>query len=437
MNSLFNSRTENRRQRGQSITEFALALPLLLLIIVGALETANFLNFQNRVQQVSREGARFGATGGTDGGISTVVAQSSANLLELDDQRMWVWIIRPVVELDGCATSVCFEGDLTGTGWGDADVHLVFGDDSAGITNPLSAAKVLDQVSSPTFYEAPDGSLDGNRLVVVVVRYETATILNLPFWTAPGQQPDGQVPQWAYTVMNQEIDQETVNRVSSGCSAYPIVLEEQYVVEGTTWTVPRNDLTLTGSGTLKEPSAEPSGYGYTGWRVTYDEPAALINEGVPYYGAFNFPGNSTDLWAGYIEYDPVFASQIPDGLPVQQFNLYDPAYSCDGCDLEMHRGDWVAFNSSDNANALGELKEHMEYKRQLRILVYEYKGDFDASPKVFEDPGGFEYKAELGTTWMYQIKDFVIVRIVAWTKNPDTITFEIIRRDTSCGYDQP
>ena len=48
-----------RNQKGQGMTEFALILPLLLLLILGIVEAARTIWAFINVQQAAREAARF------------------------------------------------------------------------------------------------------------------------------------------------------------------------------------------------------------------------------------------------------------------------------------------------------------------------------------------------------------------------------------------
>jgi Flp pilus assembly protein TadG len=54
-----------RNQRGQSIVELALLLPILLLLFIGIFEFGRVMNAYLVVNNASREGARNAALGGT------------------------------------------------------------------------------------------------------------------------------------------------------------------------------------------------------------------------------------------------------------------------------------------------------------------------------------------------------------------------------------
>lgn len=53
-------------ERGQSLVEFALLLPVLLLILLGAVDLARVYTTQVTITNAAREGARFGAANRTN-----------------------------------------------------------------------------------------------------------------------------------------------------------------------------------------------------------------------------------------------------------------------------------------------------------------------------------------------------------------------------------
>jgi hypothetical protein len=59
-----------RKMRGQGMVEFALSLPILLVLILGVIEAGRLLFIYSAVMTSSREAARFGsASGSATGGI--------------------------------------------------------------------------------------------------------------------------------------------------------------------------------------------------------------------------------------------------------------------------------------------------------------------------------------------------------------------------------
>ena len=66
-------------RRGQSLVEMAVALPLLLLLVAGALDLAHVYSVASIVANAAREGARYGATQPNDSsGIQDRVVQEAA-----------------------------------------------------------------------------------------------------------------------------------------------------------------------------------------------------------------------------------------------------------------------------------------------------------------------------------------------------------------------
>jgi Flp pilus assembly protein TadG len=55
-----------KNQRGQSLVEFALILPLLLLLLMGIIEFGRIFNAYLVISNLSRDGARYAATGRND-----------------------------------------------------------------------------------------------------------------------------------------------------------------------------------------------------------------------------------------------------------------------------------------------------------------------------------------------------------------------------------
>ena len=67
-----------RGRRGQSLVEMAVAFPLLLLLVAGALDLAHAYSLAGILANAAREGARHGASHATDDDIKTRVVQEAA-----------------------------------------------------------------------------------------------------------------------------------------------------------------------------------------------------------------------------------------------------------------------------------------------------------------------------------------------------------------------
>lgn len=73
-----------RNQKGQSLVEFAIILPIILLLLMGIVEFGMMLNSYLTIQNVAREGARLGIVGGSDLEINTLIKSISPNLTPAD-----------------------------------------------------------------------------------------------------------------------------------------------------------------------------------------------------------------------------------------------------------------------------------------------------------------------------------------------------------------
>ncbi|HET9102805.1 MAG TPA: TadE/TadG family type IV pilus assembly protein [Solirubrobacteraceae bacterium] len=64
-----------RSQRGQSIVEFAVVLPVFLLILMGILYFGRYENYANQATQLSEEGARWAAVNTNPGASASQTLQ--------------------------------------------------------------------------------------------------------------------------------------------------------------------------------------------------------------------------------------------------------------------------------------------------------------------------------------------------------------------------
>lgn len=71
-----------RNERGQALVEFALILPILLILIMGIVQFGLVLNAYITIENASREGARRGIVGSSDTEIKNLIIATSPNLEE-------------------------------------------------------------------------------------------------------------------------------------------------------------------------------------------------------------------------------------------------------------------------------------------------------------------------------------------------------------------
>ena len=65
---------KNNKQSGQNLLEFALTLPLLLLLIMGIFDLGRGIYYYSAIHNAAREGARYGAVNHCD--ITGIVNQA-------------------------------------------------------------------------------------------------------------------------------------------------------------------------------------------------------------------------------------------------------------------------------------------------------------------------------------------------------------------------
>ena len=70
------------QDRGQSLTELALLLPLLILILLGTVDLARIYNAYVTLTNAAREGARYGATHPLDSGGATNTSAIRARVIQ-------------------------------------------------------------------------------------------------------------------------------------------------------------------------------------------------------------------------------------------------------------------------------------------------------------------------------------------------------------------
>ena len=90
-----NFRFQRRRQKGQGLVEFALALPILLLVIMAIVDFARLVVIYTAVSNGAREGSRYGSIGGLESdtspqyldcaGIRAAVRRSAGAVVQLSD----------------------------------------------------------------------------------------------------------------------------------------------------------------------------------------------------------------------------------------------------------------------------------------------------------------------------------------------------------------
>jgi len=91
-----------KNNRGQAMVEFALVLPVLLLLIIGSMEFGLVINQYMVLAEAAREGARSAALGGSNTAV-TVVVKTAAS--QIDTTQLTV-AISPAIRIRGDGVTV-------------------------------------------------------------------------------------------------------------------------------------------------------------------------------------------------------------------------------------------------------------------------------------------------------------------------------------------
>lgn len=89
--------------RGQALVEFALAVPVLLLLAFGIMEFSLVIHQYMVVGGAAREGARSAALGGSDSAVTDAVKNSATGL---DGAKITVMVVPTPERIQGEAVSV-------------------------------------------------------------------------------------------------------------------------------------------------------------------------------------------------------------------------------------------------------------------------------------------------------------------------------------------
>ena len=99
---MLNIVNKNKRNRGQTLVEMAIVLPILVALIFGMTDFARVLNGYLAITEASREGARVAALSGNDAAVELAANNAAPNL---DPTRLTVTTL-PATRSRGDAVTV-------------------------------------------------------------------------------------------------------------------------------------------------------------------------------------------------------------------------------------------------------------------------------------------------------------------------------------------
>lgn len=405
-------------EKGQSLVEVALFLPIFLIILAGLIEVSQLVITQNRVSQAARVSSRFGANGGQDEGMM-IVALNSVTQTLLTDEGSWdMWVVRGEVNDAGTA----FKSDS----WEFNHVYGISNTVSySGVNESEIQANVLSELQSNISPQDYADVVGGIQIVGLYTLHDVESILGL-----------NAIP-WLdgfYTIRGFSYMRQTGITVvqTNGCTAFPIVVHEgaRSVTPPGTGANPYPDASqFTGPDNPPEytdfiyhrpdiPLSEAhegdvyfvyegAGSGNFGW-LRWNE--AVGTNAVDLDGSLGWPGNSNDYSnAGNC------GSNCPTPLYPYMVNGY--VNPNDNEDLSLNIGDYVWGSPGvSNSNAIRTtMDEHIDLGRTLRLIVW-------------------DTAVGTGNNTKYHLKGFAVFRLYGYRlQSPNWILAEFIRWDTSCG----
>lgn len=427
-----------RYQRGQSLAETAIFLPILFLLIAGVVEVSNLLATQNRVTTATRSATSFGAanyTGDewTDNSdwattMSNVALNNVTATLDLDPALWDIWAIKMTV-------------DITGTGFEQwLPVHGFGGNQTVEASEwatlePAIQQNVLDQLQADGYETA------GLDLVATVSYHQRKSLLGMNFFNVGSFN---------------RIQSLIVMRVDEvppylGCDLLPIAIrwQENYSLYPSNWAggqlnsaqYPNDPVDLfptawddhspTPSYTVPLPALfqNPSSYlsNLPGVPLEYARPGYLYwARDISNQGNFGWldwdapPASATDL-EGSLVYPGDFWELYPGSgmdLGTSADCPSDPNEVCGDGDGALELNEWV-HGSSGNVSAMDEVLEDNVMGRTTRLIVYN------------QEEG-------TGLNKVFKVKGFVLIKMVGWrmTTSDKWMVFEFVRWDNNCGAPQ-
>ncbi|MCA9959521.1 MAG: pilus assembly protein [Anaerolineales bacterium] len=403
------------REKGQSLVEVALFLPIFIIILAGLIEVSQLVITQNRVSQAARVSSRFGANGGQDEGMMIVALNSVTQTLLMDEGNWDMWVVRGTVNDDGDDFS-------------DWEFNHVY-----GISNTLDFTQVneaeiqteiltdLQSNMNPSDYASLVG---GMQVVGLYTLHDIESILGLDAmpWL-----------QGFYTIRGFSFMRQTGETVvqTNGCTAFPIAVHEDI-----------RSVNPPGSGgNPYPPASEFTGPAnppaYTDFIYhTPDVPLSEAHEGDVYliYNGFGTGNFGWLLWNTGQQGD---ANTLNDSMSWPgDSNDYTNAGNCnnncvtplyphdvrgyvnpdDTSDISLQIGDWIPANTGvSNSSAIRTtLNGHIGLDRQLRVIVW---GE----------------SRQQGSNGAYRVSGFAVFRLHGYSLQHSWILAEFIRWDTSCG----
>lgn len=386
-----NSLSSPPQERGQSLVEMAVFLPIFIILIAGLVEVSNLVLTQNRISNAARVATRFAANGGEDAGIWVVALNAVTQTLPLTEDRWDIWSIRGTLSHDTNSNTIVWDDFSMNHIYGisSTERYTAFASSVVTIQENIRLEMIADSAGNPL--PLPDvAGPEGLQIVGTILVYDVTSILGLDqfigdFWSVEG-----------LSVMRRP---NTVSSVSTdGCTgAFPIALEEG-VRSVTAANFPSTfEYPTSNPPQLRDFPAQPA------FEVGLDD----AREGIAYL----FEDNGfADRDYGFLSWDNLTPLATSLEWPGNSELYFQPG---DSSDTELHVGNTVFANNNVDAAVKAELNEHVDRRRALRVIV-------------FDD-------ADNGPPNQYKVWRFAVFRIHGYDFNNQWLLAEFVRWDDSCG----
>jgi hypothetical protein len=403
--------TKFKKQRGQSLVEVALFLPIFVMLIAGVVEISQLVITQNRVSNAARTASRFGANGGEDEGIVLVALNSVTQTLEMDENRWDIWTIHG-------------ETNSAGTGFDEWTFNHTYGISQTQLFTDVSESAIQQQILGE-LQTNEQGSVSTSiagdlNFVATYVLHDVDSIIGLDAFPALAEVSSAEaLSVMRVTGLNLE--------PTKGCDAFPIAVHRDIRSVSPPGTG-ANPFPDPNDFSNKSPTPLPEYVNFT--NHVPDIPLDQAQEGYLY----KIKNGSNPGSFGWLVWNDVIsadANTLKDSLtwpgdsqdytpgPGGKFAGYqEPG---DPTDRAMNIGDWVksSTGSINSSGARGVFNEHIDIERQLRVIIW------DTHTKVTGDD-------------LYRISGFAIFRMLGYSLDQSDgswILAEFIRWDDSCGQE--
>lgn len=433
------------RERGQSLVETALILPLMVILIAGVVEVSNIMITKNRIETAARAAARFASQGGV--AVEQVALNAVTDTLDLSSGVWNIWLVNGTMndtgtdftswqadgnETDSIANTPIYGVISTTTAY--TDVVRIIGDcvrdpDPVDWNSPGANKCVRDQVLAELRDDvtgvpsAANNSADV-QIVGVYISHDVPSILGLSSLPAFS----GILSVTGFSVMR--TTSESSEDATLGClTAAPIGFDSgvrsitQSVYDGISFTYPATSRPYGSFKNIPDQELAKAQEGYLylfrGNQLQYVWPkwnSGIASGSGTLADSLTPPGNTFNYFfhAG----DPGAAFD-PPGYVIRGFVNVN-----DSLDRSMHVGDFVSVNESaslSDGNVQTIMQNHIDTRRGLRIVMLPNGG---GAPKHVPPPDNRPY---------YVVDGFAVFRIVGYSTNENWILAEFLNWDDSCG----